>query len=77
MKKVFLIMKKQWKTDVQHYGQTDDLQAGFEIENAECFVIQTRYKLALPTSSQFALTVPQLAIGNPQVLSHPATTAQH
>tara|TARA_B110000090_G_scaffold204168_2_gene249829 strand:- start:651 stop:830 length:180 start_codon:yes stop_codon:yes gene_type:complete len=58
MKKVFLIMKKQWKTDVQHYCQTDDLGARFEIENAECFVIQRRYKLTLPASSQFALTAP-------------------
>ena len=58
MKKVFHITERKRKTDVQHYCQTDDLGARFEIENAECFVIQRRYKLTLPASSQFALTAP-------------------
>ena len=58
MKKVLHITERKRKSNVQHDCKSDDFRAGFEVAKWKIFVIQKRYKLALPASSQFALTVP-------------------
>ena len=62
MKKVLHITQRKRKSNVHHYCKSDDFRAGLKYQNGECFVIQGHYKLALPASSKFTLTVPPKAI---------------
>ena len=51
----------RWKSNMQHC-KSDDFRARFEVAKWRVFCIQRCYKLALPDSTKFNLTEPDIEL---------------
>ena len=58
MQQIIHIPERQRKPDVHHHRQADDLGARLEVTKGETFCHRERQAIALPASTDFALTVP-------------------
>jgi hypothetical protein len=61
MKKILHITERKRKTNIHHYCKSDDFRAGFKIAKWRMFCHWKIFKLALPVSSKFTLTIPGMA----------------